>query len=126
MRLKEDKVSFIDEAQYRGKSTPSHYSVSYGPVLKRTIVTRISASNDKPGEKIKHHIDTNPAPGQYKVDESFQASQLPKPTFLISKTKYLMLADQVSKSKKYIPGVGFYNTEKAFAKTTRGLSRGWK
>ena len=33
MRLKEDKVSFIDEAQYRGKSTPSHYSVSYGSVL---------------------------------------------------------------------------------------------
>jgi len=93
-------------------------------VLRRSIITRITASKSK--ERIKHPVDSNPAPGYYKADESFDATQRPKPMFLISKTKHLMLADVVSKSKEFVPGVGFYNTDKGFAASTRGLSRGWK
>ena len=36
MTLKEPKISFIEEAQYRGKSTPSHYNVNLSTVLSRT------------------------------------------------------------------------------------------
>lgn len=45
---------------------------------------------------------------------------------MISKTKVLSLAEKTVKEKSYLPGVGVYNTEQAFNKTTRGLSRGWK
>lgn len=63
MSLKEEKVSFIDDAHFRGKSTPSHYKINYEPILNRTMITHIRPSKDQPGDKIKHIIDKNPSPG---------------------------------------------------------------
>lgn len=71
MCLKEPKISFIEEAQYRGKSTPTHYSINLSNVLKRSQATVIKPSKDAPGEKIKHEFSKNPAPGHYNADDSF-------------------------------------------------------
>jgi hypothetical protein len=94
--------------------------------LRRSLITKIQPSKDKSGEKIKFIVDNNPSPGHYRADESFVSTQLKKPTFLISKTKLLSLAELTIREKKDIPGVGQYSFDNAFNKTTRGASRGWK
>ena len=54
LHLMEEKTSFIDEAQFRGKSTPSHqYNIKYNQILGRTVITKIHPPKNKPGEKIK-------------------------------------------------------------------------
>lgn len=44
----------------------------------------------------------------------------------MSKAKVLKRHEEVAKSKMYIPGVGKYDTENSFNKSTKGLARGWK
>lgn len=64
MHLMEEKTSFIDEAQYRGKSTPSpQYNIQYSQIFGRTVITKIHPSKNKPSEKIKFIADENPSPG---------------------------------------------------------------
>ena len=42
------------------------------------------------------------------------------------KEKITMFAEKATKDKQYIPGVGFYEADKAFDKATKGMSRGYK
>jgi hypothetical protein len=75
---------------------------------------------------LKLQISAGPAPGHYKVEDSYRSSQLTEKAFVISKTKLIGVADHLTNEKKYVPAVGSYNTEGAYEKATRGLAKGWK
>lgn len=60
------------------------------------------------------------------MEKSFRTTQLPAPTFYLPKEKLVMSVDKHCQEKAFVPGVGFYNTENLYRKTTRGLAKGWK
>ena len=126
--LKEPKSSFLDDAAYYSSMSPSHkYNIKYDLTRSRTIATRLVPSKDKPSAgRLQIRIENVPAPGHYKVEESFRSSQLAEKTFVISKTKSIGLADHMTNEKKFVPAVGSYNTEQAYDKVTKGLAKGWK
>ena len=126
--MKEPKSSFLDDAEYQGSLSPSHkYNVKYDLTMNRTITTRLFPTKDKPNAgRMKIPIDKNPAPGHYKVEDSFRSSQLTERVFLISKSKNVGVAELLANEKKFVPAVGSYNTESAYNYITKGASRGWK
>ena len=44
----------------------------------------------------------------------------------MAKAKVLKQHEQAAKEKMFIPGVGKYDTENSFKKSTKGLAKGWK
>lgn len=56
----------------------------------------------------------SPPPGKYELEESFKKTQIRRLGSVISKSVIPSLSDVKMKQKKFVPGVGTYNFEKAY------------
>lgn len=74
----------------------------------------------------KHVKKTDLSPASYDRGTSFIKSQLPKPRFYIDKGKYENFMNKTLKNKKWVPGSGSYDPDKATRYLTKGAARGWK
>lgn len=70
------------------------------------------------------------SPCRYNMDDSYKASQLPKPKFYINRLPFDRFIDKAIKSKQWCPLPGKYDQEKGKLGTnsfvTKGFSKGWK
>ena len=124
--LQDSKGSFLEESEFLSMQTPAAiYEKKYDQVQKKAPTLKIHPDNKKEDPIIVPKSKL-PCIGSYEDIESYKNTQLSKPRFFMSKAKVLKRHEEVAKSKMYIPGVGKYDTENSFNKSTKGLARGWK
>ena len=78
---KEDRIGYIEDAQFKAKNSPGFIEKKFSLVEHKTQTVKIL-----PPHKVKPERKTNLSPSSYHVSEAFKKTQLPQPRFFISKT----------------------------------------
>ena len=100
-------VAFLDDAEYRGKNTPSFYSVK--DVKKRILTPNFK----KYGKERETKIVKKGGKTQYDMVSSYNKTQVATRTYVFKKGKRFEEIEKALKRKAFVPAPGHYNIESA-------------
>ncbi len=115
------RLGYLDDIEYKAKTTPGFQEVNYKLVLPKTKAHVIH-----PPVESKETTISRVGPATYDYEASFTNSQIAKPKFFMSNSKQPTYIAAQIKQAKQLPGVGQYNWTRAEKVMTKGFSRGWK